>query len=72
MSKDLVMGFTDVKGAKITLRLKNIKDGVTEQDISTAMDAVVTSKLFQGKNGELKDKDYATIVETNKTKYDEI
>jgi len=24
------------------------------------------------KNGELKDRDYATIVETNKTKYDEI
>ncbi|EQB90227.1 hypothetical protein J2Z44_002265 [Clostridium punense] len=72
MSKDLVMGFTDVKGSKVTLRLKNVKDGVTEQEISTAMDAVVNSKLFQGKNGELKDKDYATIVETNKTKYDAI
>ena len=72
MSKDLVMGFTDVKGSKVALRLKNVKDGITEQEISTAMDAVVSSRLFQGKNGELKDKDYATIVETNKTKYDEI
>lgn len=72
MSKDLVMGFTDVKGSKVTLRLKNVKEGITEQEISTAMDAVVSSRLFQGKNGELKDKDYATIVETNKTKYDAI
>ncbi|MPM95487.1 hypothetical protein SDC9_142641 [bioreactor metagenome] len=72
MSKDLVMGFTDVKGSKVALRLKNVKDGITEQEISTAMDAVVSSRLFQGKNGELKDSDYATIVETNKTKYDEI
>jgi len=72
MSKDLVMGFTDVKGSKVALRLKNVKDGITEQEISTAMDAVVSSRLFQGKNGELKDRDYATIVETNKTKYDEI
>lgn len=72
MSKDLVMGFADVKGSKVALRLKNVKDGITEQEISTAMDAVVSSRLFQGKNGELKDRDYATIVETNKTKYDEI
>lgn len=72
MSKDLVMGFTDAKGSKVALRLKNVKDGITEQEISTAMDAVVSSRLFQGKNGELKDRDYATIVETNKTKYDEI
>lgn len=72
MSKDLVMGFTDVKGSKVTLRLKNVKEGITEQEISTAMDAVVSSRLFQGKNGEVKDKDYATIVETNKTRYDEI
>lgn len=72
MSKDLVMGFSDIKGAKVTLRLRNVKDIITEQEISTAMDAVMNSKLFQGKNGELKNKEYATIVETNKTIYDEI
>ncbi|WP_017415753.1 DUF2922 domain-containing protein [Clostridium tunisiense] len=71
MAKDLVMTFSDPRGEKSNLILKNIKDPVTQDEIAIAMDAVIASKLFSGKNGELTKKESAAVVETNKTIYDQ-
>jgi hypothetical protein len=70
MIRDLVMTFSDVKGGKFTLRLKNVKEEITEVEISELMDVVVASNLFKGKNGAITAKENAAIVETNKTQYE--
>jgi Protein of unknown function (DUF2922) len=72
MVRDLVMTFSDIKGAKFNLRLRNVKADITEAEIGQVMDAVVTSRLFSSKNGELQGKEYAALVETNKTQYSEV
>jgi len=71
MAKDLVMTFSDVVGDKSNLVLKNVKDEITQEEVTTVMEAVLTSNLFSSKNGRLSKKEYATLVETTKTKYDE-
>jgi len=71
MAKDLVMTFSDITGQKSNLVLKNVKEGITQEEVTTVMDTVLTSNLFSSKNGSLSKKEYATLVETTKTKYDE-
>lgn len=71
MAIDLVMTFSDGVGAKSNLTLKNVKDSITSEEVSGVMDTIIASNLFSGKNGNLAKKEYATLVETEKTKYDE-
>jgi len=70
MIRELVMTFLDVKGGKFTLRLKNVKEDITDVEISELMDAVVASNLFTSKNGAITTKEAAAVVETSKTQYE--
>jgi Protein of unknown function (DUF2922) len=71
MAKDLVMTFSDGLGEKSNIILKNVKELITPEEVSEVMDTIVTSNVFEAKNGSLVKKEYATLVETTKTRYDE-
>jgi hypothetical protein len=71
MAKDLVMTFSDGLGEKSNIILKNVKEFITPEEVSGVMDTIVTANLFSGKSGSLVKKEYATLVETTKTRYDE-
>ncbi len=68
--KTLIMTFINQEGKKASLRLNGVKEDLTEEQISSAMDIIVTNNLFLSSGGELKAKDSAQIVEKNIAKYD--
>jgi hypothetical protein len=72
MVKDLVMTFSDIVGEKSNLILKNVKEVITQEEVTGLMDTIIASQLFYGKNSELQKKEYATLVETTKTKYEDL
>lgn len=71
MAKDLVMTFSDLLGEKSNIILKNVKEAIGPEEVAVVMDTIVASNLFNGKNSNLVKKEYATLVETTKTRYDE-
>jgi Protein of unknown function (DUF2922) len=71
MAVDLVMTFSDGVGAKSNITVKNVRDTIAPEEVSVVMDTILASDLFSGKNGNLIKKEYATLVETEKTRYDE-
>jgi hypothetical protein len=72
MAKDLVMTFSNGVGEKSNLILKNVKDMIAPEEVSGVMDTILAADLFTSKNGSLVRKEYATLVETTKTKYEEV
>jgi len=72
MVKDLVMTFSDIVGEKSNLILKNVKEVITQEEVTGLMDTIIASQLFYGKNSKLQKKEYATLVETTKTKYEDL
>ncbi|MEG0773884.1 DUF2922 domain-containing protein [Clostridium sp.] len=72
MVKDLVMTFSDIVGEKSNLILKNVKEVITQEEVTGLMDTIIASQLFYGKNSVLQKKEYATLVETTKTKYEDL
>ena len=76
MSHKLVMRFTtDEEGKYFSLTIDNIKqkDGkpdVTQEDISTLMDLIVSKKVFDGKGKNIVGKKDAKIVSTESTSFE--
>lgn len=68
--KSLLMTFVNTEGKKVGLRIDNIKEDLTESEISQAMDLILTKNIFSSSGGELKIKDSAQIVEKNVSKFD--
>lgn len=67
MSKTLAMNFLNEAGKKIAIRVANVKDNVTEAEVSSAMDAIIAKNIFTSTGGDLKTKDSAEIVDKNTT-----
>ncbi|WP_055665959.1 DUF2922 domain-containing protein [Desnuesiella massiliensis] len=68
--KSLLMTFVNTEGKKVGLRIDNIKENLTEAEISQAMDLILAKNIFNSSGGELKIKDSAQIVEKNVSKFD--
>lgn len=63
--KSLMMSFMNEKGKKVSIRVDGVKDGITQAEISAAMDAIIAKNIFETAGGDLKIKDSAQIVEKN-------
>ncbi|WP_142413988.1 DUF2922 domain-containing protein [Hathewaya massiliensis] len=70
MAKELVMNFLNEAGTKTALRVKNVKENLTEDDIGIVMDTIVSKDVFKSKNGALKAKHSANIVDRQVEKYE--
>lgn len=70
MSKDLVMYFLNDLGAKYPLRIKNVKEDVDENSVEMLMDLILAKDVFKIKEGSIKVKQYAELIDTKIEKYD--
>ncbi|MBE6064453.1 DUF2922 domain-containing protein [Clostridium cochlearium] len=63
MEKTLSMKFIDEKGKKVNMSISEIKDDLTEEQISTLMDVILAKKAAFKLDDPLVAKDSAQIVE---------
>lgn len=67
MSKSLVMVFTNEGGKKVNYTLNNIKDGITKDEVTNAMNTMLSKNIFTTNSGDLKTIDSASITDKNVT-----
>lgn len=60
--KSLIMTFINEEGKKASIRLEEISETVTEQEVSQAMDTLIGANIFDTTGGNIKSKDSAQIV----------
>lgn len=63
MSKTLVMNFLNEEGKKISIRVNNVKEDITEVEAKAAMDAIIAKNIFASSGGDLKSKDSAQLID---------
>lgn len=68
-SLSLTMVFKDSSGNKCPITVPNIKDNVTEGEITSVMNALLNSNVIPGKDGALVLKDSAYITRKETTGY---
>ncbi|MDW8802217.1 DUF2922 domain-containing protein [Clostridium sp. A1-XYC3] len=67
MSKTLVMNFLNEEGKKTAIRVSNVREDVTDLEVKTAMDLIISKNIFTSTGGDLKVKDSAEIVDKSTT-----
>lgn len=67
MSKTLAMNFLNEEGKKVVIRVNNVKDDLTDTEVSAAMDVIIAKNIFSSSGGDLKYKDSAGITDKNST-----
>ena len=65
MAKVLEMSFSTEIGRAKTVRVVDVKDSVTNVEVSACMDNIVSKNIFSGSGGELTGKIKAQIVTTS-------
>ena len=65
MSKSLIMSFLTEEGKKASIRISNVKEDITDQEVKTAMETIIAKNIFTTKNGDLKTVDSAHIQDTS-------
>jgi hypothetical protein len=65
--KTLVMTFLNSSGSKASISLPGVRDNVTQEEISTAMDVIIAKNIFQSSGGDLITRQAAQITEKNVT-----
>lgn len=68
--KKIVMYFKKANGKNMSITIEDPKDDVTEQQIKTAMDLVVSKDVFMKGSYGIESAVKAQIVTTNTTVYD--
>ncbi|MBU5335476.1 DUF2922 domain-containing protein [Intestinibacter bartlettii] len=69
-NKKLVMIFKNSAGKKVSISIDDPKDDITEQEIKTAMELIVTKNVFKKNDYALVEAVEAQIVTTDTTEYD--
>ena len=67
MGKTLVMGFLNEEGKKSSIRVNNVRDDITEAQVSAAMDVIIAKNIFATTGGDLKVKDSAQLDDKKST-----
>jgi hypothetical protein len=67
MSKTLVMNFLNEEGKKTAVRVNNVKEDITDAEVSAAMDVIIAKNIFASTGGDLKFKDSAELMDKNST-----
>lgn len=65
--KTLVMTFLNSSGSKASISLPGVRDNVTQEEISAAMDVIIAKNIFQSSGGDLITRQTAQITEKNIT-----
>jgi hypothetical protein len=63
MSKTLVMNFLNEGGKKVSIKVNNVKEDVTEVEAKAAMDAIIAKNIFASSGGDLRSKDSAQLID---------
>jgi len=69
MEKTLELQFLNEEGKVVKLSIEDPKDTLTEAEISTAMDAILTANVFISKGGRYVSKKGARIIERQVTEF---
>ncbi len=67
MSKSLVMSFLNEQGKKTSIKVENVKEGITDLEVKNAMTAIIAKNVFTSKSGDLKSIDAAHILDSSTT-----
>lgn len=67
MAKSLVMTFLTDTGKKSSLNVSSVKDSITKDEVSTAMNTIIAKNIFSTNNGRFAKIDSARIDEKNST-----
>lgn len=61
--KALVMVFKNHDGDNTSMTLNNIKPGITNTEVKSAMDLIITNNIFKTSGGDLTSKVSARIID---------
>lgn len=67
MAKSLTMVFTAENGKKVSFKLNNVKDSVTDAQVSDVMNTIITKNVFKTSSGSLKKIESASLTDRNVT-----
>ena len=70
MSKTLVMNFLNESGNKAAVRVNNVKEDLSDVEVSAAMDVIIQKNIFSSTGGDLKYKDSAVLTDTTSAELD--
>lgn len=62
MAKDLVLYFKDQENKKVSLRVKDVKEELTSEQVEKLMDTIIEKNIFKFPSGDIVDKDRAEVV----------
>lgn len=68
MEFSLQMTFVNEIGDKVSLTIPNIKQNVSQEEVSAAMDAIILNNIFFSKGGDFKSKYSAQLTQRQTTK----
>ena len=66
----LVMSFVTETGGKCNLNINGVKPEITQAEINTLMDTIITKKVFTTKAGDLVKKSSAHVTEKSVKKFE--
>lgn len=66
----LIMTFKNAAGSNTNISLKGVRENLTEAEINTAMDAILTKNVFNSTGGDLASKVKADIVDKNTSTFE--
>ena len=67
MTRVLTMTFLTEEGKKTSIRVSNVKENLTDQEVKTAMETIIAKNIFTSKSGDLKSIDSAHVEESSTT-----
>lgn len=70
MEYSLSMTFVNTSGDKVSLTITGVKNGLTQAEVSTLMDAVIAKNVFTSNGGDLVSKYGAQLTQRQTTKFD--
>lgn len=63
MSKSLTMTFLNAEGSKSSISVSNIKDNLTNVEVSGVMDTIIAKNIFTTSGGQFTSKDSPQITD---------
>ena len=67
MAQVLRMTFLNAAGNRVSITLDNPRDDITQAEVQTAMNTIITKNILVTSGGELASIDSAAIIETTTT-----
>lgn len=64
MERSLIMNFISEGGDKSSVKVVNVKEDITDAEVKTAMENIITQNIFESKGGNFKSIDSAHILES--------